>query len=148
VMVIGNTHAPQVNGLNNGTISFFSSWCLWQMHIQKVLFVLRTFHPNINKYIHIWKNLKPPHHFMFQFFYLYVFLSLCFFLSFSIFFFFLYIYIYIYIYSLSLSLSLSIYIYIYMSLCFSLFSSFSICFYVFVYFCFLFFEAVAQLRWI
>jgi hypothetical protein len=28
VMVIGNTHAPQVNGLNNGTISFFSSWCL------------------------------------------------------------------------------------------------------------------------
>lgn len=126
VMVIGSTHVPQMNGLHNGTISFFSSWCLWQMHIQKVLFMLITFHPNINYYIHIWKTFKPPHHFMFQFVCFYLFLS-----SFFIFYLFLSLYIYIYV-SSSFSISLFIFFYLFIYLCLFLFLSF---------------EAIAQLRW-
>jgi len=79
VMVIGNTHVVQVNGLHKGIVSFISLWCLWHMHTHEVLCVLRTLNPNINRPIYTWKTLKPPHHFIYVSFftYVYVFFSMC-----------------------------------------------------------------------
>ncbi len=78
-MVIGNTHATQMSGLHNAMVSFISLWCFWHMHTQEVLSVLRTLNPNINRSIHTWKTLKPPHHFIFVSFFasVNVFFSLC-----------------------------------------------------------------------
>ncbi len=117
-MVIGSTHVVQVNGLRNGTFSFFPPWCLWHMHTQEVLSMLRTFHPNINRPIHTWKTFQLPHHFISISFWASIFVSvfLCFYVSLSAF---LSLPLCFY---LSFSFILCLFVSIFASLCVSIFS--------------------------